>query len=279
MQDDPTTRPWADTHDPGQDHPVAVCPFLRSLDDRALLGLPVGSPDPLNRCAALREPVPQSLRQQELVCLTSGHVNCPRFMRGAPDLVQTPEPVVAISLTTPAIAGSLLVLAASFILSIVFVMNNGGLVLTAAAPSSAPTGVVLGDVEGATPAPSGPVGVTASGSIVPASSPTPNPTVSPTSTPPPSPSPTADGSASPMPSPTSKPTAKPTKKPSSDRYALLTPCPDQAKCYIYVIRSGDNLFSIAHYFGVPLATVKSMNPWTATGLRSGRELRIPPPTR
>ena len=61
----------------------AVCPFLRAIDEDGALGLPVETPDPANRCAALPEPVPQSLRQQELVCLASGHVNCPRYLRGA----------------------------------------------------------------------------------------------------------------------------------------------------------------------------------------------------
>ena len=59
---------------------------------------------------------------------------------------------------------------------------------------------------------------------------------------------------------------------------LVTPCPDRAKCYIYRIRSGDNLYSIANYFGVSFDTVKAWNPWTDNGLRIGRELRIPPPT-
>jgi hypothetical protein len=30
---------------------------------------------------------------------------------------------------------------------------------------------------------------------------------------------------------------------------------------------------------VSLSTVKAWNTWTATGLKTGRELRIPPPTR
>ncbi len=47
-----------------------------------------------------------------------------------------------------------------------------------------------------------------------------------------------------------------------------------------MIRSGDNLASIANYFGVSLQRVRNMNPWTkTTGLKSGQQLRIPTPTR
>ncbi len=72
---------------------------------------------------------------------------------------------------------------------------------------------------------------------------------------------------------------EPTAAPTSDRYALLTACPDKPDCWIYRVRSGDNLFSIAKYFGVPLATVKALNPWTQSGLKVGRDLILPPPTR
>jgi LysM repeat protein len=61
---------------------------------------------------------------------------------------------------------------------------------------------------------------------------------------------------------------------------LLTPCPDEPNCWIYIVRSGDNLVSIARYFGVPLDVVRERNPWTeTTGLVAGQELRLPPPTR
>jgi LysM repeat protein len=61
---------------------------------------------------------------------------------------------------------------------------------------------------------------------------------------------------------------------------LLRPCPNVDKCWIYTVRRGDNLFSIANYFGVSLESIYDRNPWTRTeSLRAGRELRLPPPTR
>jgi LysM repeat protein len=49
---------------------------------------------------------------------------------------------------------------------------------------------------------------------------------------------------------------------------------------LYTIRSGDNLFSIGRYFGVSLETIRRLNPWTRTqGIRAGRQLVLPPPTR
>ena len=55
------------------------------------------------------EPVPQSLRQQELVCLTSGHVNCPRYLRGSSRLAEPPVERVGrdARTVTPATAGAL----------------------------------------------------------------------------------------------------------------------------------------------------------------------------
>ena len=105
---------------------------------------PIEAPDPANRCAALREPVPQSLRQQELVCLSSGHVNCPRYLRGALEVepvrpVRTPR--AAPSVTSPRRRpvpwrSSWL----AFLLSLGFVLANGGVVLTAVARDPGPVG-------------------------------------------------------------------------------------------------------------------------------------------
>ena len=59
------------------------------------------------------------------------------------------------------------------------------------------------------------------------------------------------------------------------------PCPDKPKCYIYKVRSGDNIYSIAHYFGHPVSTIYAWNPKYANGahLRVGDPIRMPPPTR
>ena len=80
--------------------------------------------------------------------------------------------------------------------------------------------------------------------------------------------------------PTPKPTPKPTKKPTSDRYKLLKACPNTADCWIYTVRSGDNLSSIANYFGRSLRTIYALNPkYPGTALRVGAQIRMPPPTR
>jgi hypothetical protein len=87
-------------------------------------------------------------------------------------------------------------------------------------------------------------------------------------------------SVTPTPTDTPRPTLSPRATPRSDRYDVLRPCGDAPRCWVYTVRSGDNLASIAHWFGIPLDTVHAMNPWTlTTGLRAGQELRLPPPTR
>lgn len=254
---------------------LEVCPFLRAVGTGAVIGLPIEAPDAANRCAALHEAVPQSLRQQELVCLTSGHINCPRYVRGA--VVASEAPVGRIrarpaltSALTPAITVALAVLALSFLVSFAFVVANGGLTLpvAAVAASASPSGTSVAVGPTADPVPS----VSPSPSV--AASPVPASPVPATATPTASPTPIATAASTPRPTPTSKP------KPTSDRFDLLTRCPNKPNCWIYVIRSGDNLYSIANYFGVSLDRVKALNPWTRTEpLRAGRQLILPTPTR
>jgi hypothetical protein len=256
-----------------------VCPFLRAPGDDGTLGRPVEVPDAVNRCAALGESVPQSLRQQELVCLTSAHVNCPRHLRGTSLGSDKVERLARPRVVSPAIAGSVVVLIVAFLLSIGFVVANGGLTLTAAesAPSASPSGTLLAGLATAVPT----AAATPASTVAPTATPatTPNATSSALASPQATAAPTALATPEPTPRVTPAGTAAYPPGATASRMKLLSPCTDKAKCYVYRIRSGDNLYSIANYFGVSLSTVKAWNAWTSTGLKSGRDLRIPPPTR
>jgi hypothetical protein len=109
--------------------------------------------------------------------------------------------------------------------------------------------------------------------------PTPSPTLAPTPTPTPTLAPTPRPTATPTTAPTPVPTA--TTAPTSDRYKLLEPCPGKPDCWIYTVRPGDNFVSIVNWFGVPYDTVLKMNPQIGdpTTIRTGDEIRMPPPTR
>ncbi|HEY7701460.1 MAG TPA: LysM domain-containing protein [Candidatus Limnocylindrales bacterium] len=256
----PTWLALLDDRSPDPD----ICPFLRSIGERGLTA-PIEAPDAGNRCAALAEAVPQSRRQQELVCLTTGHVNCPRYLRGA--AVMTDTPAVAVRegrAMSPAMLGSLVVLVMALTASVAFVLARGGaLGIGPTGPSaSAPVAVVSPSPSVAPPSPTAAA----------VASPTPTASPSPSPTPIPSPSPTA--TIEPTPPPTQRPA------PTSDRYQLLRACPNTPRCFIYTVRSGDNVFSIARYFGVPMDSIYDRNPWLReTGLRAGQQLRLPPPTR
>jgi len=257
-----TTPSWLAVLDDRSPNPE-VCPFLRAIGEGGLAA-PFEQPDAANRCAALAEAVPQSLRQQELVCLTTGHVNCPRYLRGAAVMTETPKPVVRErqQMSVPMLA-SLVVLVIAITASVGFVLARGGAL--SIGPGASPAASQPVAIVSSSPASIGP---SISPSLVAEATPTPEPTPSPT------PDPTPSPSRTPSPSPTPQPT------PSSDRYQLLTACPNTARCWIYTVRRGDNIFSIAHYFGVSTDAVYSRNPWLRnSGLRAGQQLRLPPPTR
>ena len=246
----------------------SVCPFLRAVDDGVSLIAPIEAPDQANRCAALQEAVPQSLRQQELVCLASGHVSCPRYLRGAVVVAEAPEPIARAGWSiSPAILGSVVVLVLAFSVSIAFVLARGGLAMST--PIIDPT-----------PAPSAPAAAVASVPAAPTVQPAVTPSAPATASPAPTaspPTPTPTPTLPPTPTPTPAPTATP--PPTSGRYALLRPCPDAPRCWIYRVRAGDNLTSIANYFGVSLASIYDRNAFVRDGLRPGQDLRLPPPTR
>jgi len=242
-----------------------ICPFLRASTADGTAGEPIHRPDEANRCTALGDAMPQSLRQQEYACLASAHVNCPRFVQGVEQVAEAAPPPAGAGLQlTPAVIAALVVLAASFALSVGFVVANGGMNLPVA-----PTGSPQAVVASVAPSQEASTAATASASVEPSAEPTATASID---------SATATPSIAPTPRPT--PSEAPSPRPSSDRYALLEPCPDAPDCWIYTVRGGDNLVSIARYFGVPFDVVTELNPWTkTTQLVAGQELRLPPPTR
>ncbi len=169
---------------------------------------------------------------------------------------------------TPAIAGALVVLAASFALSVAFILANGGLDLPAAERPTASSDVTAGGPSSA-PSRSAQASLgTAGATPIATATPTPSQTVGASAAP-------ATPSATPA-----TPSATAAPRPSSNRFDLLTACPGTPDCWVYVVRQGDNLYSIARYFGVPLSVVEERNPWTATTqLVAGQQLLLPTPTR
>ncbi len=221
--------------------------------------------------------MPQSARQQELVCLRAGHLNCPRYLRGA--LVTTagtgrqgrrwtvPRPVVG------AVAG--LALASTAVLGLALGGTNlplpgtgasgavaGNQAIAAADPSmtpkAAPTIAAAPAVGAGSGLPIPPEAVGPSAAPVAIEAPTP-------------------GTSPVPPGPVGN---TPTAASTSDRLRYLRACPGATGCYVYLVRPGDNLFSIARWFGVPLDAVYGMNPsLRASTLTSGMRIELPPPTR
>jgi LysM repeat protein len=245
-----------------------ICPFLRSVDDGALAA-PYTGPSGANTCAAMGQVRGQSLRQQELVCLEPAHAGCPRYLRGTLGAEER-VPVERAPALPRATFAAILILILSAGISFGFVLQRGTLAMPER-PEPTPTA-----------APSLATGEPTLAPITPTLPPTPVATPSPESTPQvtPTPEPTPEITPTPAPTPKATPKATPKPTPTSDRYKLLKPCPDAPNCWIYTVRSGDNLYSIARYFGHTEATLIKWNPWLATTpLRAGQEIRMPPPTR
>jgi hypothetical protein len=244
--------------------PTEICRFLASEEADGTLGPPLGVVDPRHRCMALAEPVAQSPQQQHLVCLTSGHVDCPRYLRGV--LFAGSPPAMARKDTiSPAVIGAALLLLGAIAASFGFLAVRGTFELSLATASPPPVAALPSQatVAPATPSISLPSSASPSVEITPSASPLP----------------TASPTAAPTPAPTPKPTARPTPVPTSDRFAVLTKCASTPDCWIYVIRSGDNLTSIANWFGVSYNRMIAMNPGLKRPIHAGEQLRIPTPTR
>jgi LysM domain len=259
----------------------ATCPYLGLPDDPSTR---FSFAAPAHRCFARSKPSSISLGHQGAYCLSSDFPMCDRYPAAAmtaraaaspaapapaPRLAPIPSrpvagpetPARSRRIVSPATIASIVAVVAVFGASVLFGLANSGFLTSSGDGSSAQPSSGLGAVH--SPA----AGSSATATIddpTPSALPSDGPTLTPTDTP--------------TPGNTPKPTATP--KPASSRFALLTKCPGASNCWIYRIRSGDNLYSIANYFGVSLEAVKSRNPWTQTeGLKVGRELRIPTPTR
>ena len=239
------------------------CKFLRSIGPDGKLFDPGQEAVSTHRCAAYGDPLPLSLRQQELVCLQRVHVSCPRYMRGtllaeASATAAKTQPAAGLPRLT--LAGLALVALAGLALAAAmagWLPGTGG-----AAPSGAPSAVV-GATSGPTPAATRTLAPTASSSA----SPTTSPSASPEPTVTPEPTPSAASSSS--------------TGATKSRMDRVVPCTDQANCYVYTIGLGDRVAFIADYFGVDLAKVREMNPWLGKDdtIHPGDKLKIPPPTR
>ncbi len=278
-------RPWSEPAQPGQG-PMR-CPFLRTIASDGRLTDAQKTAVPTHRCAAFGEPLPLSLRQQELVCLQRVHVSCPRYVRGtllANEGQARTEPRVERGAGVPVltIAGIALVIVAVSILFGAFLglppLGGGGPGKSSVAAASASASHSSG-----TSKPS--VSPTAARSATAVTSPVTSPVTSA--------SPTAQPTRTAPPSPTTAPTSSWPPGATASRMDLLTPCTGQSNCYVYTVRGpgpapagngskvADTLSGIVTFFGVDLATVRQMNPYLNGGstINPGDQLKIPSPTR
>ena len=248
------------------------CKFLRTIGSDGKLSDAGREAVPTHRCAAFGDPLPLSLRQQELVCLQRVHVSCPRYMRGT----LLAEESAASDAGVPARAGlPWLTIAGLVLIALVGIIAIAGMTGflpgTGSGPAASPTEIAVVPTPTATPTPT----------------PSPSPTLtiapSPTATAKPSATPTA--TATPLPTPTPTPSWPPGA--TASRMNLLVPCTDQPNCYVYTVRGpgqngskvSDDVPHIAAFFGVSVASIYDMNPWAKSGIKAGDKLKIPPPTR
>lgn len=286
----PRFRPWSEPTGTAAQGPVR-CQFLRAVGPDGKLIDAQNSAVPAHRCAAFGDPLPLSLRQQELVCLQRVHVSCPRYARGtvlANETVASPKATQQrwgrFSLMS-IIGIGLVILAVGTLLSGLlglppFGGSKAAVVPTASAPAAAASASQVA-LASASPSAAPSTDVSASPAV------TASPTAAATPTRTPAPTPTA------TPKPTAAPTATSPPGATSSRMSLLTPCVGTANCWVYTVRGpgaapvgngssvADTLAGICTWFGVNINTVRQMNPWLngSDTIHPGDKLKIPNPTR
>jgi hypothetical protein len=279
-----TFRGWTETSPPAG--APERCKFLRTIGPDGKLSDPRQDAVPTHRCAAFGDPLPLSLRQQELVCLQRVHVSCPRYMRGT---LLAEESANAAAVAPEHGGPPYLMIAGLLFMTIAGLVLVGAMLgflpgLTGApAATASPTAIVAVNSPSAGPTTTD----EASASLAPTDTPAATATPGQTATPAPTASPTPAATASPTPKPT--PVASPTWPPGAtkSRMDLLVPCMDQANCWVYTVRSGaqngsgvnDTLAGIVRFFGVDVNAVYVLDPWARSGIHPGDKLKIPPPTR
>jgi hypothetical protein len=231
------------------------CPYLKTIASDGRLFDAGRDAVPTHRCSAFGDPLPLSIRQQELVCLQRVYTSCPRYMRGqllAEELAAAQVPRRQSHSSNLMLAGVALVLLAGLgaVAALMgFMPGLGPAAPTAAATSSAEA--------------------TATDTLEPTPVLTASPTVKITPTP--------------APTPTLEPTWPPGA--SAAQMALLSPCPDEPDCWIYTVRAAgqngskvdDTVKGIASFFGVSVDAIYQLNPWARAGIQPGDKLKIPPP--
>jgi len=277
----PRFRPWSEPATAASPGPTR-CQFLRAVGPDGKLVEAQNTAVPAHRCAAFGDPLPLSLRQQELVCLQRVHVSCPRYARGtvlANETAAAPathERRWGRSALLTLIGIGLVILAIGILLSgLLGLPPFGGGKPVAHPQTAAPSVSASASQSGASPTltvtPSTAVSASTAVTASPAATTKPTPTPTPT----------------PAPSATWPPGA------TASRMSLLVPCTDQANCYLYTVRGpgpapagngssvADNLQGIATWFGVDINKVREMNPWLGGSdtIHPGDKLKIPPPTR
>ncbi len=272
----------------GEASQISACPYLRAggleaAEAAADRAGPAGGAD-TRSCAAGRERFVPGPRQRSLVCESTRFESCPRYPvadRRGPQRwaaqIRSPAPWATTGTGEPAGAARLWavtrrvslptavasgILALALVAALAFAAVRGGLDLAAGpSPSAAPAPTAAGTPQlspAATPGPTTPSPTTA---------PSPLPTATPESTPAVTPSPSVS------PSPSTTPSQ------ADPRYAGLKPCAGRSACFLYVVKRGDTLSSIAAHFAVKLAVVRALNPEIRDPslIHAGQEIRVPAP--